>query len=101
MLGVETETDFQLPGVEDTIDIFPVPVPKSYQLGGVFAGVEFLSDKATAEKVQRKTLGLLFAKVIVQGNRDADIVACQTIALEIPLSVNHNQGVVFVAHLMA
>ena len=101
MVGVEAETHFQFPGVEDAIDIFSAPIPKPYQLGGVFARAELFVDQSTAKKVQRKAFGLLLTKIIVQGKGNTNIIARQPIALEIPLSVRHHQGILNIVHLMA
>ena len=66
MTGVETETDLQFPWVEDVVKMVCRPREKAKELGGVVAGDERFSDKATAIQVKRETFGLPFAKIIVQ-----------------------------------
>ena len=66
MLGVEAETHLKLPGIEDVIDFFIGPVPEANHPGGVNTGAEPLPDQATCVKIQRDTLGLLFAQIVVE-----------------------------------
>ena len=97
-LGVETDSHFQLPRIEDIIDIFSV---SRKQLGRIGGCCKSLPQKTSAIKVQRDAFLLPFAEIIVNGARDAQIGASEPVTLKYPLTVNHHKLAVFIFHLMA